>query len=286
MFGMFGKKKPKPSAAPLSLGDSPPPATPTGSAKVSEDEARERFLQLILTGLADQRGVHVETALATLAALAGFSAQIAVRAGMAKGFIPHDQLIKIECVNGEIFYTGDILNPPLLATDPSQTSVFRMTAEAAHAMGARTFPDLTDMVRHMATTWGEPTYGMPRVPDAHLPRQDPRLLLRDSWDTTAAYLRMYAGDATRWPYWIGTVIQKLVGQTTGLIDPNLITPLVMEVALTMSRMDPAVIVGASRHDGPRAIDLTATELGRFLQSQVFNELLDQVAANEAAGKGR
>jgi hypothetical protein len=161
-----------------------------------------------------------------------------------------------------------------------------MTAEAAHAMGARTFPDLTDIVRHMAETWGDPAYGMPRVPDAHRPRHDPRFLLRDSWDTTAVYLRMSAGDVTHWPYWIGTVIQKLIGQTAGLIDPHLITPLVMEVALTMSRMDPAVIVGRSRHDGPRAIDLAATELGRLLQSQVFNELLDQATANEAAGKER
>ena len=282
MFG-FGRKKLKTSTAQLSLEADPPRAAPIASTKISDDDDGERLLQLILVGLADDRGVSTETALVTLGALAGFSVQMAVRQALVDtGRLPPGQgLIKIECKNGDVFYTGDILNPPLLQTDPAHTSVFRMTAEAAHAIGARTFPDLTEMVRHMAESYGEDHYGMPRVPAANLPHHAPRDLLRDSWDTVAVYLRMQdQGDPLRWPYWIGTVIQKLVRQAARTIDPLLVTPLVMEPALAMSRVDPATIVGRSQHDGSRAIDLARTDLGKLLQSRVFGDLLEQAIARE------
>lgn len=288
MFGLFGKKKPKPAPlalSPLAQASAPPPPAATPAVATDEDEARERLLRMILVGLSDDRGVSVETALVTLGGLAGFSAQMAVRAGLiATGRIPEDKaLMKVECANGDVFYTGDILNPPLLETAQGQTSIYRMTAEAVFALGVKTFPDIGDMVGRMARSYGEDSYGMPRVPAANLPRHPPRALLRDSWDIVAAYLKLQdKGDPLIWPYWLGTVIQKLVRQAAGAIDPSLIMPLVMETALAMSRVDPKTIVDHSRHDGPRAIDLARTDLGKLLQSPAFGDALARAKAEAKA----
>lgn len=243
----------------------------------------DKLLQLIISGLTDEKGVHVETALTVLGALAGFSAQMAVREKfIIPGHMAEDKaFFIIKTNNGDTYYTGDILNPPLLRTDDGHTSVLKMTAEGAYALGARKCTDINKLVEHMASTYGSEGFGVPRLPPKHMPKFMPVEMLKDCWDPVFSYLKtIAAADPTTWPFIFAVIIKKFILSIKGVIDPELIVPLVLESALPMSRINPELICGKAKLSSGRSIDISKTELGKFLLSEEFNVALDNARKNK------
>ena len=74
--------------------------------------AGREMLNQLLHALKDERGVHMETALCALGALAGYSCQASIRA-IAKIDGRKNALIEMQCKDGRKYFFGDDLNKPL-----------------------------------------------------------------------------------------------------------------------------------------------------------------------------
>lgn len=88
-------------------------------------EVAGEITKLILAELSSENGVHVETALATLGASAGFSCQMAIREAFVKtGKVTLDKaFVVVGTKSGEIFYMGPLLNECLITNKEGQNSV-------------------------------------------------------------------------------------------------------------------------------------------------------------------
>jgi hypothetical protein len=83
---------------------------PLIGAKVGGKELFQRLVQ----SMKDERGVHLESLLCALGALAGYSCQASLRAlALAKGLPETTGLTILSGANGESYFFGDLLNQPL-----------------------------------------------------------------------------------------------------------------------------------------------------------------------------
>ncbi len=151
--------------------------------------------------LKTERGIHVETLLASIGALAGFAAQTTAFARIAKRDIPlpagtalsaaelsehlrkHNLLVLANTKSGETFYFGDLINGYLVPQVTNGYSLWNFAAAAAIEAGVKPaeLPDCNAMFRHAAQTVGTPDYGVPQVTAEHQPHLTPRQALDLFW---------------------------------------------------------------------------------------------------------
>lgn len=232
----------------------------------------EFIVELLLGGLADQNGVHIETMLATLGALTGFATQMAVREKLINsGEMPENQIfLKIGGANGDIYYTGDILNDPLMRTGNGFASLYSVIGGDALSLGATQFPDVKNIIDYVASTYGSGNFGVPRIPAPFTPKHLPIDLLRDSWRVIHQCLLMYDnGNPLQWPYTLIGAIRHFIKMAKEAINPNAITIIIMETAIPMSHIDPNKILAHENPIGKKAIDITRSEAGKLLASDAF-----------------
>jgi hypothetical protein len=89
------------------------------------------------------RGINIETGLTALGALAGFSAQMAIREYFIKaGKITEEKACAtVKTKDGSTYFFGDLLNEPLITTQKGQFSVWNFVGGAAQSLGAKELPD-------------------------------------------------------------------------------------------------------------------------------------------------
>jgi hypothetical protein len=110
------------------------------------------ILQRVVGGLKDERGVHIESLLSVLGALAGYACQFSVREQNIKSGAksPVSGLTIATGADGRNYYFGDALNKPL-AED--RYSVWSLAAGTVKQLG-KPLPDRTDIFKHASATVG------------------------------------------------------------------------------------------------------------------------------------
>ena len=213
-----------PQSQPQSLGDTP--------TRIADWLKRE---------LTDQRGIHCETLLTVIGALAGYAAQQALWEGMVKpGKLAIAEAFKVvETSSGATYFFGDTLDSLLVSVEPKHVSIWKIVAGGALAGGGAHLPNIPDLLRHSAATAGTSAFGLPRLPDDHLPSILPRAALERFWPDARMLLAL--SEPLQWPLLMAHAAQKLMLAMKGSIAPDLAVRIVMEAAVPMSRVDPTTV---------------------------------------------
>ncbi len=191
--------------------------------------------------LTDQRGIHCETLLTVIGALAGYAAQQALWEGMVKpGKLAIAEAFKVmETPSGATYFFGDTLDALLVSMEPKYVSVWKIVAGNVLAAGGDHLPNINDLLRHSAATVGTSAFGLPRLPDDHLPSILPRAALERFWPDARMLLAL--SEPLQWPLLMAHAAQKLMQAMKGAIAPDLAVKIVMEAAVPMSRVDPTTV---------------------------------------------
>jgi hypothetical protein len=192
--------------------------------------------QSLISGLKDQRGVHIETLLCAVGSLAGYSVQASVRESLVRqGGEPEDKVFVIaHGRDGKKYFFGDALNKPL-AED--QYSVWNLAAGAATHLGCHQPVTVEEIFKHAAATVGTPEFGIPRIPEGHRPVDPPSNWVKHAWPKALATVQDYCESPSEWPAAFGIAIQEVMAQAKDVIDPCLALSIIMECAIPMSKVD-------------------------------------------------
>src|SRR5450830_333049 len=129
-------------------------ADPLIGAKLGSRKVTQR----LIAGLKTERGVHVDSMLCVLGALAGYACQAAVRAqAAAQGLAEEALFTTVQTADVKKLFFGDPVNKPL-AED--RYSVWGIAAGGAQEAGCETFPDLNHIFQHVAQDAGSDAFGV------------------------------------------------------------------------------------------------------------------------------
>ena len=145
----------------------------------------------------------------------------------------------VEAPSGETFFSGDTLNGILASMEPKNPSIWKIVAGGTLAAGGEHLPDIGNLFRHCEATAGTSQFGLPRLPDDHLPGILPRAALDRFWP--GARLLLALAEPLSWPLHMAHAAQKLMLAMKGSIAPDLAVRIVMEAAVPMSRVDPTTV---------------------------------------------
>ena len=211
------------------------------------DELSNALLAWLSDELRIGKHVQPESVLCALGALAGYAAQQAIREALVKtGKLALDQaFVVIETRSGEVFFFGDLLNAVLVSKDGAQNaesghaSIWKIVSSAGYEAGALNLPDVTDIIKHCAATVGGQDFGIPRIPDAHMPEIMPREALSRFWHATRRKLAVT--EPMSWPLHLALAAHKQIVDLKDAIRPDIAVRIVMEAAVPMSKIDPVTL---------------------------------------------
>jgi len=239
----------------------------------------------LMKWLTTERGVHAETLLVSIGAIAGFAAQAAALERMNRRDVPlpagFDKTVSREAFNtylrdaglmligstkdGQTFYFGDLINGYLVQQKTTVGhSLYAILAAAAIEAGARPseLPDMAALFRHVASTVGKPEYGVLNPPKPLNPHYTPRAALNEFWPGVKFIFERTDGQGIDglkghnvkpeyWPLITALVARQLLLLTRDTIEPRVGLALMMESAIVTSKLDPKT-VPQQRPDGAPA----------------------------------
>jgi hypothetical protein len=194
------------------------------------------------------RQAQHEAVLCALGALAGYAAQQAIREALVKtGKLSLDQaFVVIETRSGEVYFFGDLLNAIIVAKDGADAaknsghaSIWKIVSTAGYEAGALNLPDVTDMIKHCAATVGGEDFGIPRVPNAHMPEILPRDAVSRFWPATRR--KLADAEPMSWPLHLAMAARTLIVDLKDAVRPDIAVRIVMESAVPMSKIDPVTL---------------------------------------------
>ena len=238
---------------------------------------RENMLRF----LAVDRGVHAQTLLATMGALAGFAAQNAALNRAASvtasdGQVPLDALVLLGGESGERWLAGNWINLHLFNEPGSVLPLWGFLAGAAVQAGARVqdLPEAGEIAQHVATTIGGADYGKLRAAAEHQPSFPPNELLRRSWPLACQIFThplpaeiAQTGrdepplDEAHWPIIVAIVTSQFIPMMKDVMDPRIAFALALESAVISSKVDPERIEPAKWDIQAAAGRLTVRRIG-------------------------
>lgn len=203
---------------------------PLIGAKVAAKEIFGRVIQ----ALQGERGVHIESLLCALGALAGYACQAGVQAQLDDPALPDPEPFTLVRTNdGTHYYFGNALNAALAE---SEYSVWSLAAGAAQDAGAAVFPDLADLFKHVSATIGTADFGVPRLPEDHRPAALPIDYLQALWQPLLPTVQRFCPDARQWHLVYALALQEAIALGKQALDPALGLQIAMECALPMSKV--------------------------------------------------
>jgi hypothetical protein len=221
------------------------------SDTASDSELTRELIDWLQFELRRGREVQPEAMLCAFGALAGYAAQQAIREALVKtGKLTLDQAFAvIETRSGEVFFFGELLNAVIVAKDGGRNnggngasgvsghaSIWKIVSEGGFDAGAINLPDVADVIRHCAATVGRDEFGIPRVPDAHMPNILPREAVSRFWP--AARRKLAVMDPMSWPLQLALAARSLIVSSKHAVRPDIAVQIVMEAAVPMSKIDP------------------------------------------------
>jgi hypothetical protein len=203
---------------------------PLIGAKLGGKEVTQR----VITAMKTERGIHIESLLCALGAVAGYSCQAAVRAIATSRGLPTESLLqRVETTDGQVYFFGDNLNKPLAE---SQYSVWGLAGGAAQQAGCASLPDVDDIFKHVSSTVGTPNFGAPRIAQDHRPHDAPLNYVRVLWPALRPVISKFCPNPEHWPILVSMSIYEVIGMGKSVLDPCLAIRLVMESAIPMSKV--------------------------------------------------
>jgi hypothetical protein len=119
----------------------------------------------------------------------------------------------------------------------AQYSVWGLSAGAAQQLGAKEYPDLEDIFKHVSSVLGTDGFGIPRVPEAHRAGALPIAYLKALWAPLLPVVKLCCEKPEHWPILYGLAIQDAIHFGKDVLDPSLAISIVMESAIPMSKVD-------------------------------------------------
>jgi hypothetical protein len=227
-----------------------PDSTATG------DLAIKNLREGLMTALKTQRGIHTETLLTAVGALAGFAAQNAAldRVSSRDPAAPKLELAIAQIKSGEKVIFGDAVNVFLYPEAHSTLPLVAIISGAAAQAGVppAELPDYHEMAAYVATVVGTPDFGKLRARPGNPPQLGPLELLRKLWPLTREVLQRPPNKGflrraekplqeAHWPIIISVVGSQLIGMTKAVLNPRIGAALLMESAVITSKIDPETI---------------------------------------------
>lgn len=204
---------------------------PLIGAKVGAREVLGR----VLNGLKNEKGVHVESLLCALGALAGYACQAGLRilaiSNKQSGDAP---FIVMTTDDGKRYFYGNPLNG-LLAE--SQYSVWNIAGGAAQEAGCKNMPDIQGIFKHVTGTVGNANFGLPRFPEGHNAGDTPINYLKTFWPISFPIIRKYCSGPQEWHILFSLAIQQGIHAAKEILSPDIAFLIVMESAVPMSKVD-------------------------------------------------
>lgn len=210
-------------------------AREAGDPLIGPKIAAHEIYSRVFEALRNEHGVHSEPLLGILGALAGYACQVAVRRkALADGMHEAARLVRVDGVDGRVYWHGDALNAALME---SRDSVWSLAAGGAQGAGLAALPALEPILAHVAATIGTPRFGLPRGESAGLLPATPEQIVRLFWPGLRPILVDTCRDPMHWPVALGIALQRAIEQGAAALDPAKALVLVMECALPMARID-------------------------------------------------
>jgi hypothetical protein len=204
---------------------------PLIGAKIGSKEVTQRMLSAMKT----EQGVHIESLLCALGALAGYSCQASLRAqAVARGLPEAGLLTSVQTKDGKTYFFGDHLNKPLAE---SKYSVWGIAGAGAQDAGCQSLLDLNDIFKHTSSVVGTEAFGRLRVPDKNVPHDLPLNYVRTLWPALKPLTIKYCQNPEHWPVLFSLSIQEVIVMGKSVLDPCIALRLVMEAAIPMSKVN-------------------------------------------------
>ena len=209
-----------------------------GMADSKSEAIADEILGVLMSAYEDDRGVHAETILSCLGALAGYASQIAIREALVDtGKLGLEQaFVEIRTRDNQIYYFGDVLNLMLIETE---RSVWAVVSRAAREAGGGTMPDIREIASHAAATVGTAQFAALRVPAENLPKESPLVSLRRHWRPLYARIRAHGVDPMLLGWYFSLAAQQVITMARGVLAPGVACRIVMESAVAMSKVSAA-----------------------------------------------
>jgi hypothetical protein len=207
----------------------------------------------LMAALKTQRGIHTETLMAVVGALAGFAAQNAALTSITAP-IPSTKPRSFAIAQpkgGGIFLFGDAINAFLFPEAGSVLPLAALVAGAALSAGAKQeeLPNVGEIASHIASVIGSPEFGKLRVPPGVAPQIEPVAALLKFWPQTVAILTrppikpLFLNQEAplqeiHWPIILGLVASQVIKMSQNALHARISAALVMESAVITSKIDP------------------------------------------------
>ena len=219
---------------------------------ICEKIAADEIVRTTTSAMAskDPRGVHAETLIAALSALAGYACLVSARATAAMlaaapplapagnaGDRPTPLAIDlIAGTDGQAYYAGKAIAGPLFE---SRLSVWSIILDAVQKGGEAASPDLSELLAHVAATIGTPQFGVPRpAPGGFPPTEPPLAFVRAFWPLLLPKAKLFCPLPEQWPVLYGFAAQQAIVLCREVVPPEISVRLALECAVPMSRFDP------------------------------------------------
>ncbi len=194
--------------------------------------AKELYLT-VFEILKDERGVHIESAIAILGALAGHAVCQEVKAQIAAGQQPH--LVRLTGKDGRNYWLGDGRNHFIFY---DQYSLVNLLLGQMQSMGWTKYPDAQAMVGDHVAKMGGPEFGQPDIPDKHRPIDLPINLVKHLWPKLSEIFGRYGNNGARSTMICGLALQELIKEGQSVISADLAVTIALQYALPVSMVDP------------------------------------------------
>lgn len=210
-------------------------ADPLIGAKLGGKE----IFQRLLNGMKGDRGVHIESLLCALGALAGYSCQASIRAqAVAKGLPEISAFFTVSGEDGRTYFFGDPLNQALAE---SQYSVWGLAGGVAQKNGCKKLPDINKIFAHVASSVGGSSFGIPRLPDGLVTSDTPINYLKALWPVLFPIAKVFSKEPIEWPLMFGAAIQEALDAGKDVLAQDVMLTIIMESAIPMSKVDLAAV---------------------------------------------
>ncbi len=193
---------------------------------------------LLIRVLTEERGVRIEDLLGILGSCGGFACIVGVLHDAAR--MEHapqpPNLVAARGADGYTYFFGDLPNKALLE---DRTALLNLALGTAHALGAPVSLEMVhDAMRHVASTVGGDSFGIPRLPPSHVLRSLPMESVKRCWPMVQDVLDRFEVPVARRAAALGFAIQHALELGKDALDRLLAVQIVIECAVPMAKMEP------------------------------------------------
>lgn len=225
-----------PSASPAKPTHAMPSESAPADPFYAIKKGGKEIASTLFAAMSGDKGIHLESLLSALGALAGYACQISVRESLVvqQGRKEKEVFIVVNSKqDGRTYYFGDLLNKPLAE---SRYSVWSLASGASQKNGLVHLIDLHDIFKHVTDSLGSDAFGVPRTPSDHRANEVPVNYVRFLWPQLFPLAKKFSETPTDWPILFGVAIQEILYASKDLIEPQLALSIVMESAVPMSKI--------------------------------------------------